>query len=79
MVRTIVGLDPEDKAWLDRKAREEKVPMAQIVRRAVRRYRKESEKAAPSIERLLQKTKGTWKAGDGLSYQQHMREEWEAQ
>ncbi|MEW6490291.1 MAG: hypothetical protein AB1578_20575 [Thermodesulfobacteriota bacterium] len=43
MVRTVIGLDPEDKQWLDDKAREERVPMAEIVRRAVRRLRSESE------------------------------------
>ena len=37
MIRTIVSLDPEDKAWLDRQARQERTPMTRLVRRAIQR------------------------------------------
>lgn len=39
MVRTVISLDPDDKRWLDSKAREEKVAMTEVVRRAVKHYR----------------------------------------
>lgn len=46
MVHTVVKLESEDRVWLDRKAEEEQVPMAELVRRAVRRYREESDSQA---------------------------------
>lgn len=76
MVRTVVSLDPEDKAWLDRKARQEGVPMTEIVRQAVRQLRERSE-SAPRMERLLEKTRGMWKGDDGLAYQRRLRREWD--
>ncbi len=78
MVRTVIGLDPEDKHWLDEKAREEHVPMAEIVRRAVRKLRKESELATQPFDQVLRDTSGIWEQGDGLSYQLRLREEWQA-
>jgi hypothetical protein len=79
MIRTLISLDPDDKAWLDRRAEEENVTMTQIVRTAVRRYREEvdARTALPSFEELLARTSGLWPAGDGLAYQQGLREEWE--
>ncbi len=77
MIRTVIGLEPEDKDWLDQKAREEQVSMAALIRRAVHRYREETELNTPSMEQLLQETAGLWKAKDGLAYQHRIREEWQ--
>lgn len=78
MIRTLISLDPDDKRWLDRRAQEENVTMTQLVRTAIRRYREESEAAAPSIETLLRQTAGIWKGErDGLEYQRRLRAEWE--
>ncbi|MEW6487682.1 MAG: CopG family transcriptional regulator [Thermodesulfobacteriota bacterium] len=77
MVRTVIGLDPEDKQWLDDKAREEHVPMAEIVRRAVRRLRSESELGLECFDRVLRDTSGVWEGEDGLAYQRRLRDEWE--
>jgi len=77
MVRTVVSLDPEDKAWLDRKARQEKVPMTELVRRAIRRYRENSEAPSGDFAEILRRTSGIWQAGDGLQYQRRLREEWD--
>lgn len=76
MIRTLISLDAEDKAWLDRTARSERVPMTKLVRRAIRRLRKEQEAAPLGFERLLRETAGCWKAGDGLAYQRRARAEW---
>lgn len=75
MVRTVISLDPEDKAWLDRKAKEEGTTMTEVVRRAVRRLRAAEER--PSLEELLRRSRGTWKHGDALEYQIRIRDEWE--
>ena len=77
MVRTVVSLDPDDKAWLDRQARERRVTMTELVRVAVRRLRADGESAAVSFDDLLARTSGLWKQEDGLRYQRRLRDEWE--
>ncbi|MHB1231155.1 MAG: ribbon-helix-helix protein, CopG family [Burkholderiales bacterium] len=77
MVRTVVSLDPEDKAWLDRVARGERVTMTEIVRRAIRRLRQQSGEPRQNIDALLASTSGLWHAGDGLKYQKKIRSEWD--
>jgi len=76
MVRTLISLDTEDKAWLDRVARAEGVPMTKLVRRAIHRLRKEQEAAPHGFDRLLRETAGTWRRGDALAYQRRLRAEW---
>jgi hypothetical protein len=77
MIRTIVSLDPDDKAWLDRKARQERTPMTRLVRRAIQRLRQESESNPSRFDRLLRETSGLRKFGDGLAYQRKLRAEWD--
>ncbi|MGH8772667.1 MAG: ribbon-helix-helix protein, CopG family [Burkholderiales bacterium] len=76
MIRTVISLDDEDKAWLDRKAREDNVAMTEVIRRAVRRLREESGSENRSLDELLRQTRGLWKNGDGLAYQRKLRREW---
>lgn len=76
MVRVVINLDPKDKAWLERKAKEERVSLTRLVQRAVRRLRQESEPPKSSLPELLARTRGLWKHGDGLTYQQARRDEW---
>jgi hypothetical protein len=77
VIRTIISLEDEDKAWLDRRAVEEKMTMTQLVRLALRRYRQEVEAEGPSLERQLRETAGLWRGEDGLEYQRRVRAEWE--
>ncbi len=49
---------------------------AELIRRAVRFYRKATETQAGSFRRLLEDTSGIWKGEDGLSYQLRVRDEW---
>jgi hypothetical protein len=76
LVRTVISLSQRDKEWLDNKAREEGVPMTEVVRRAVDLLREHSETDAPTFEELLEKTGGSWPHGDGLDYQRELRDEW---
>ena len=76
MVRTIVSIEEDDKTWLDLRAAEEQISRAELIRRAVRSYRKACETQARSFRRLLQDTSGIWKGEDGLSYQLRLRDEW---
>lgn len=76
MTRTIISLDADDKAWLDRKARQERVPMTRLVRRAIQQLRKQSEANPSSFDLLLRETSGLSKFGDGLAYQRKLRAQW---
>ncbi len=76
MPRTVISLSDEDKAWLDRMADREHVSMTELVRRAVRVLRDRMNAKEPSFEDLLERTRGTWKHGDGLAWQRRLRDEW---
>jgi hypothetical protein len=76
MPRTLITLDPDDKAWLMRKARIEGTPMTELVRRAVRQFRKQSGPGTSDFDKLLEQTAGLWPHGDGLAYQKRMRSDW---
>ena len=76
MIRTLISLDPDDKAWLDQAAAERGVPMSELVREAVRRFRAASDKPRPTFRALLDRTGGLWQAGDGLVWQDELRDEW---
>ena len=78
MPRTIISLSDEDKVWLDRRAQAERVPMTELVRRAVREYRVRYHASGPGrLQELLVQTSGCWTHGDGLGYQDAARDEWE--
>jgi len=76
MERTVVSLSAEDKAWLDRTAKERGGAMTELVRRAVGLLRVRIEAEDPPFERLLQETRGAWRGEDGLTYQEQIRDEW---
>ena len=75
MRRTVINLEPEQKAWLERQAALRGVPMTELVRQAVRDFRAR-EDARPSLEHALQRTAGIWRDGHGLDYQRRIRAEW---
>lgn len=76
MVRTVISLSAEDKAWLDRTAKERGIAMTELVRHAVALLRVRIEAEDPPLESLLQETRGTWRGEDGLTYQERIRDEW---
>jgi len=77
MPRTIISIEQEEKTWLDREAKSQKVAMTEIVRRALRCYREQKEtETPPDLVQLLKQTQGIWEAGDGLDYQRRLRGEW---
>lgn len=78
MPRTIINLDPDDKAWLDRQARDRRVPMTELVRQAIRSYRvREESRGMPDLQAALCQTAGIWRQGDGLAWQARLRREWD--
>lgn len=73
MTRMILSLDEQDKSWLERQAFERGVSMAELVRAAIHAQRQKDD---DSLDKLLAKTSGTWRSGDGLQYQRRSRAEW---
>ena len=73
MTRTVVAIDNDIKQWIDIKAAQEGVPMTELVRRALKLYREHEDQ---SVGKLLSETSGIWTAGDGLDFQQSLRDEW---
>ncbi len=77
MTRSIITLDPDDRAWLMRKAKQERVPMTELVRRAVRQFRRQSGPTTLGFDQVLGETAGLWQHGDGLAYQKRARRDWD--
>ncbi|MBY6240682.1 ribbon-helix-helix protein, CopG family [Methylosinus sp. Sm6] len=75
MPRTIISVSDAEKDWLIRLAEAERVPMTEIVRRALALYRQSGER--PSFDELLERSRGLWREGDGLAYQRRLRADWE--
>jgi len=73
MTKTVIAIENDIKEWLDNRAAQEGVPMTEIVRRALRQFQAQERDQFDSI---LQKTSGIWQNGDGLAYQEKIREEW---
>ena len=74
MPRSLVSFDIDDKKWLEKKSAEIGKPMSYLIRTAVKKLRESEEK---SFDSLLAQTSGIWNKGDGLEYQQRVREEWD--
>lgn len=79
MARTVINLDPDDKAWLDREAQSRNLPMTELVRRALRDYRvRQERRGLGRLQSALRCTAGIWRHGDALTYQQRLRDDWRA-
>ncbi|MEO5925271.1 MAG: ribbon-helix-helix protein, CopG family [Bryobacteraceae bacterium] len=73
MTRLLLSIEEQDKTWLEQRAAERGISMAEIVREAVRTVRAKED---ASLGKLLKETSGVWNAGDGLKYQRRLRSEW---
>ncbi len=72
--RTIITISEEDKKWIESYGKVHGISLAEAIRKGIRKLR-ESEKRDTYCT-MIDKTKGLWKKGDGLKYQQRLREEW---
>jgi len=72
--RMIITLSEDDKLWLERYSRAQKISLAESIRKGVRTLKaKDGQK---TYVRLVESTYGLWKKGDGLKYQTKIRSEW---
>jgi 6-phosphogluconate dehydrogenase len=72
--RIIITLPEEDKQWLEGYSRAYRISVAESIRQGIKRL-KESETQG-TYDTLVQNTRGVWKKGDGLKYQERIRAEW---
>ncbi len=72
--RMIVTLSEQEKHWLERYSRVTGISIAEAIRRGVKGL---IEKEGSSAHQdALMSTQGIWTRGDGLKYQENLREEW---
>lgn len=72
--RTIITISEPDKKWLESYSSLHRISMAEAIRRGIRKL-KEAE-LTENYQSLVKKTKGSWKKGNGLAYQNNIRNEW---
>ena len=72
--RTIITISEKDKAWLESFSKARGISMAEAVRRGIAQLRKREEKN--TYRTVVKETRGIWKKGDGLTYQEKLRSEW---
>lgn len=78
MIRILINIEKSEKQWLMKRAEKENISSAELIRRAIALYRSQNQYSqGKSLNKLLQKTKGTWQHGDGLEHQSKLRNEWE--
>lgn len=78
MIRTVISLDENEKAWLDRVSKTQKVSLAELIRIAIKEYHQSNRNLDRSdFDQILEKTKGIWSEEEGLIYQDKIRDEWE--
>jgi len=75
--RTIITISEDDKRWLESYSSLNKVSVAEAIRQGIRKL-KEAE-LFENYQTLVQRTRGLWKKGDGLTFQKKIRAEWNSQ
>ena len=75
--RTIISIPEETKIWLESYSKANSISMAEAIRKGISYLRSEEER--DTLQSILNKSRGLWKKGDGLQYQDKIRSEWENQ
>ena len=76
MTRTIISIPDDEKAWLESYGRRHRISSAEVIRRAIREFRRM--KAEKGLAAVLRKTTGTWTSvsGDSRDHVRALRREW---
>jgi len=74
--RTIITLSDEEKRWLTAFSKARRISVAEALRRGIACLK--SSEGLNSYRASVEQTRGIWKKGDGLEYQQELRSEWGA-
>jgi len=75
--RTIITLPEEDKKWLESYGKAHGVSVSEAIRQSIKRLKENKSDETYLI--MVKRTRGLWKGGDGLKYQNRLRAEWERQ
>jgi len=77
MTRTIISIPEDEKAWLDSYGRRHRISSAEVIRRAIREFRRK--KSEKGLSAVLRETAGTWTSpkGDSRDLVDALRKEWE--
>jgi hypothetical protein len=73
--RIIITLSEEERLWADSYSQAHKISVAEAIRQGLAILRQQE--GLEAYQRLVEKTGGIWRQGDGLTYQRAMRSEWE--
>ena len=73
--RIIITLPEQDRTWLESYSKAYDISIAEAIRQGIKRLRRTT--MDDTYCRIVDKTKGIWKKGDGLEYQQIVRSEWQ--
>ncbi|MDH7511368.1 MAG: hypothetical protein QHH14_00270 [Clostridiales bacterium] len=77
MTRTIISIPEDEKAWLRSYGRRHRISSAEVIRRAIREFRRlKSEKGFAAV---LRETAGAWTSmkSDSRDHVDALRKEWE--
>ncbi|MFP3982049.1 MAG: hypothetical protein ACLFUY_11680, partial [Desulfobacterales bacterium] len=72
---TIITLSESNKHWLEAYSKAHGISMAEAIRRGIMRLKKDE--SATLYQELAEKTRGKWAKGDGLAWQNQLRDEWD--
>jgi Mor family transcriptional regulator len=73
--RIIISIPDEDKLWLEGYSKVHQISVAEAIRQGIDQLKKANRQQ--TYRQLVEKTRGVWKKGDGLAYQEKLRAEWE--
>lgn len=72
--RIIITLSDEERLWADGYSQAHNISVAEAIRQGLAILRRQE--GLQAYQRLVEKTRGMWRQGDGLAYQQAIRSEW---
>jgi hypothetical protein len=74
--RTIITISEIEKRWLMNYTKTHSISMAEALRRGIACLK--ASQSLVSYQRIVSDTRGIWRKGDGLKYQDQIRSEWES-
>jgi len=74
--RTIITISEDDKRWLESYGKARGISLAEAIRKGIKKLREDESSGMYRV--MIDKTRGLWKKGDGLTYQRQLREEWDS-
>lgn len=72
--KSVITISDEEKSWLESYSRARGISTAEAIRKAIKRLREQEGQSV--YQSLIAQTRGIWKKGDALEYQEKLRSEW---